>query len=1114
LHHLFENPTIAELSQQVEAHLQQKSKERTLAIGTVARNNAKIPLSFAQQQLWLQTQLIPANKPVYNESVSIHIKGPLNIEALERSLHEMLYRHEILRTHFIKTEKQPVQVISSTVEFELAKVDLRKWPTAERKIECIRLATLKAQQAFNLEKGALFRVLLIQLEDKNYRLILVLHHIIFDGISLYSIFLPELEILYQAFSQGQSSPLPQLSFQYADYAYWQQKNASREKLEAQLSYWKQQLADLPTLQLPTDRPRPATQSFRGARHRIALSKALTKALKTLNQQEGVTLFMTLLTAFKILLYRYAEQKDILVGTVTAGGRNRLELEGIMGYFLNPLVLRTHLSGHLSFLQLLKRIRTMTLDAYTHENLPFEQVLEAVHPKRHLTAHPLFQVAFILNPPLPKLKNWHINPFYVHTGTAKFDLTLELDETLEDIIGQFEYSTDLFDEATIIRLSGHFQTLLEGIIANPEQSISKLPLLTPKEQQQLRDWNNTQRDFPQDKCIHQLFENQVKQTSNAIALIFENQQLSYQELNQRANQLAYYLRTLGVKPETLVGLCVERSLEMIIAILAIFKAGGAYVPLDPKYPQERLIVMLRDAQVQILLTQQPIKQKYPLLQEGLLSLCLDTEWEKIANQTQENPVNKTNPNHLAYVIYTSGSTGKPKGVALEHRGLCNLVTAQRDTFGIQPSDRILQYASISFDASIWEIVMALISGATLDLGKKELLLLGRPLLQLLRKRAITTATLPPSALATLPVEKLTTLQTIIVAGEACSAGLVARWAPGRRFFNAYGPTETTVCETIAECKESTRPPPIGHPIANTQIYVLDAQLQPVPMGLSGELYISGVNLARGYLNRPELTAKKFIPNPFSLGTRLYKTGDLVRYHADGNLEFLGRIDHQVKIRGFRIELGEIEAILHQHPEIQAVKVLVDENNPNDKRLVAYWVAKQQPAPSSTALRHFLSKKLPYYMIPSAFILLEKLPLTLNGKVDHKALSQLEKFQQDSQDSYAEPRTELEQIIVSVWQEILDREKVGIHETFFDLGGNSLLVVQVQDGLTKILNRSIPVTALFQYPTVYTLARYLSQSPNNSKQNSSKTPHNRISKKKTAISRQKKYRELHIKKLKRT
>ncbi len=817
-----------------------------------------------------------------------------------------------------------------------------------------------------------------------------------------------------------------------------------EKEDKQLNYWREQLAGASALlELPTDYPRPAVQNYRGAHHSVEIPPKLSTSLHQLSHEQGVTLYMTLLGAFVTLLYRYSGQSNIIVGSPIAG-RNRQEINGLIGFFVNTLVLRTDLSGNPSFRELLQRVRQVTLSAYNHQDVPFSKLVEQLNPERSLSYHPLFQVMFVLqNPSQPsdKLLGLNATPVEVETTTAKFDLVLSVQPRDDRLIATWEYNSDLFAPGTITRMGGHLQTLLESIVTNPQQSIATLPLLTGVQQQQLLfEWNNTKAEYAHNKCIHQLFEEQVELTPDAVAVVFEQQQLTYQQLNTRANQLAHYLQKLGVQPDVIVGICSERSLEMIVGLLAILKAGGAYLPLDPNYPPQRLGLMVEDAGISLLLTQEKLRSRLPQINGTVLSM--DSNWSEIAKESEDNPVSGVNPSNLAYVIYTSGSTGKPKGVLVPHIGLGNLAVVQTKEFNLSSHSRILQFASFSFDASISEIVMTLCSGGSLYLAKSDSLLPGQDLVEILQTKAITHVTLPPSALAVMPTDRVLTLKSLIVAGEVCSPELVATWSTGRRFFNAYGPTESTVCATIAECTNTKAKPPIGRPISNIQVYILDSYLQPVPIGVPGELHISGVGLARGYLNCPELTVEKFIPNPFdpSKSSRLYKTGDLVRYLSDGNIEFLGRIDHQVKIRGFRIELGEIQTVLQQHLEIREAVVIDREDRLGNKRLVAYIVAETDLTDISE-LRSFLSKKLPDYMIPNAFVKLNALPLTPNGKLDRQALPLPEQSRETITDKLAQPRTAIEKTLAQIWAEVLGLEKIGIDENFFELGGDSILSIQI-------------------------------------------------------------------------
>ncbi|MDZ8084004.1 MAG: amino acid adenylation domain-containing protein [Nostoc sp. DedQUE12b] len=1078
LRSLFAAATVAELAHLIGQLQQQKIELISPPILPRAKN-AELPLSYAQQRLWFLDQLQP-NSSFYNIPIALHLVGTFNQVALEQSLREIIHRHEALRTNFVIVDGKPSQIIQIQTNWTVSVVELQHLPTSEQEIARQQLAQKQAIQPFDLANQALVRATLVVLSETEYVLLVCMHHIVSDGWSI-GVFVKELAALYNAYSQGQPLPLAPLAIQYADFAIWQRNWLQGDVLQTQLLYWQQQLANAPALlSLPADRPRPAVQTFNGAHQEFTLSKELTAKLAQLSQQQGVTLFMTLLAAFDTLLYRYTAQEDILVGSPIAN-RNRSEIEGLIGFFVNTLVMRTDLSGDPSFSELLGRVREMAMDAYSHQDLPFEMLVEALQPERDLGHTPLFQVMFVLeNTPMPQIElaGLNVTPLMTASTTAKFDLTLAMENTATGLVGWWVYNTDLFDVSTIERMTGHFLRLLEGIVANPKKRISQLPLLTQPEQQQLLvEWNDTQADYAQDKCIHQLFEEQVQLTPDAIAVVFENQQLTYQQLNAKANQLAHYLRSLGVKPDVLVGLCLERSLEMVIGLLGILKAGGAYVPLDPDYPQERLSFMLEDAQVSVLLTQQRLVDKLSQYQANFV--CLDEAWSQIIQNNQDNPVSEVRAFHIANVIYTSGSTGRPKGVMVEHTGLCNLAQAQIKTFGLQNFSRILQFASLSFDASIWEVVMAFGSGATLYLGTKDSLLPGKPLIEQLRNHGITHITLPPSALAVMPAEELPALQTMIVAGEACSAELIRQWSAGRNFFNAYGPTEATVCATIAKCTDGDEKISIGRAIANTQVYILDKNLQPVPIGVPGELYIGGVGLAKGYLNRPELTQEKFISNPFEeIGrSKLYKTGDLARYLPNGNIEYLGRIDNQVKIRGFRIELGEIEAVLSQHGDVQICCVIACEEIPGNKRLVAYVVPHPQATctersrstPTTSELRQFLSHKLPAYIVPAAFVMLESLPLTPNGKVDRRALPDPDLHQELL--DYVMPNTEVEKIIAGIWQKALEVEKVGVYNNFFELGGHSLLLVQINQQLQEKYGLQLSIVDMFNYPTIHTLSQYL-------------------------------------------
>ncbi|MBW4660754.1 MAG: amino acid adenylation domain-containing protein [Drouetiella hepatica Uher 2000/2452] len=1048
------------------------SRASAAAIRPVVRSG-NLPLSFAQQRLWFLDQMQPGS-PLYHIPEATRLIGSLDAIALERSFNEIVRRHEALRTTFQTVEGQPVQVISPPAPLPLQRIDLQHLGQAEQEAEVLRLVNWEAQQPFNLTKDSLLRVTLVRLHDREHVALLTLHHIVSDAWSM-AVLIRELMALYTAFSTGQPSPLPALPIQYADFAVWQRQWLQGEVLDPHLSYWRNQLSgDLPVLQLPSDRPRPRIQTFRGAIHAFELPAGLTESLKALSQQAGVTLFMTLLAAFKVLLYRYTAQEDILVGSPIAN-RNRTEVEGLIGFFVNTLVLRSNLSGNPTFRDLLSQVQQVSLAAYDHQDLPFEQLVEALQPDRDLSYSPLFQVKFALeNLPQDELKlpNLTLKFLQSQNPTAKLDLSLDMAETTSGLKGQFEYNTDLFDPVTITRMTEHLCCLLAGIVEHPEQKISDLPLLTESEQhQQLVEWNDTQIDYPQNECWHQRFEAQVQKTPEAIALVFKNEQLTYDQLNRCANQVAHYLQKQGVKPETIVGLCLERSPSMIIGLLGILKAGGAYLPLDPTYPPDRLAFMMSDSQIPILLTTRTSAATLP--DHAAQAICLDTDWNHIAQEREQNPESGVTVENLAYLIYTSGSTGIPKGVLVPHEGLINLTEDKIRTCRVQPDSRVLQFFSLSFDASIPEIVMSLGCGAALHLATSEDLLPGVGLLRLLREQAITHITLPPSALAALPAEALPALQMVLVGGEAPSPELIAQWSTGRRFINAYGPTETTVNASMVECASGAQP--TIRPAANKQLYILDRHLQLVPIGVPGELYIGGVGLARGYHNHPAKTAEAFIPNPFSdqLGSRLYKTGDLACYRRDGHIKLLGRLDYQVKIRGFRIEPGEIEALLVQHPDVQDGVVIVREDRSRedqsgDKRLIAYVVPVANQTPTTSDLHRFIAEKLPKYMVPAAFVFLEALPLNPNGKVDRQALPAPDSVRPDLADAFIAPRTPTEAILAQVFAQVLEVKQVGIHDDFFELGGHSLLATRLIARLLRTFQIELSIVDLFEVPTVAGLA----------------------------------------------
>jgi non-ribosomal peptide synthetase component F/thioesterase domain-containing protein/acyl carrier protein len=1135
------------------------SASKLAPIKPVSRQG-KLPLSFAQQRLWFLNQWEPDN-PFYNESIGVRLKGLLNISALEQSLNEIVRRHEALRTNFTCIEGEPTQAIAPSLPLSLTVVNLQEIPECECEAEALRLASKAVSSSFNLAEGALLRATLLQLSKTEHIILLTIHHIVCDGWSM-AVLIREIAVLYTAFCSGKPSPLPELPIQYADFANWQRQCLTGDFLQSHLSYWLKQLSNYPPLlQLPTNRPRLAIQSFRGATQSFSLSTDLTEALKELSQQAGTTLFMTLLAAFKTLLYRYSGQEDILVGSAIAN-RNRTDLEGLIGLFANTLVLRTNLTDNLSFRELLYQVRECTLSAYTHQDLPFEYLVEKLQPERNPSYNPLFQVMFVLqNSPTEKLKLPSLNLSFLklENQTAKFDLSLSMADNESGLEGSLEYNSDLFDADTIYRMVEHLRILLTGIINNPEQRLCDLPLLSAAEQQQLLVlWNNTKVDYPEDICIHELFEAQVERTPDAIALIarsanavvFEDQQLIYQQLNHQANQLAHYLQELGVGPEVLVGIYIERSLEMFISILAILKAGGAYLPLDPSHPQERLALMLEDAKPLVLITQTQLVAKLP--QHKARIICLNADLaSQFSQHSQQNPISKARPDNLAYVIYTSGSTGIPKGVMVTHQALVNHSIAAAKAYKLQPDDRILQFAAISFDVSAEELFPSWLSGSTVVIRPDRVLSLA-DFQQFLEQEKITVLNLPTaywhqwvSELSDTKAALPSTLRLVIVGTEQVKSEKLALWqklvksaefrvlsaelkdrpqgtgyqsspewmiSPTRsgaftecesteyscsysalntqhsilskvnnsvRWINAYGPTEATIGATIYEPVNGQEnlelsSVPIGRPIDNTQIYLLDKHLNPTPIGVPGELYIGGISLARGYLNRPDLTAEKFIPDPFcnQAQTRLYRTGDLARYLANGDLEYLGRVDNQVKVRGFRIELEEIEIALAQYPAVRETIVLAQETQAGDQQLIAYIVSNKEQL-TTRELRNFLKQQLPEYMIPSAFVLLETLPQMPSGKVDRQALSALETKRPNFQKDYVAPRDILELQLTEIWEELLGVSPIGVTDNFFELGGHSLLAVRLMAKIQKQFGCSLPLFSLFQESTIENFKSLLSQ-----------------------------------------
>jgi len=1044
--------------------------------------DVSISLSFAQQRLWFLDQFEPYS-PLYNIPRAVRLTGKLNESALQHTVNEIVGRHEALRTTFAAADGIPRQVIAERIDVSLNIIDLWELPIAEREVRAQELAQAEAETPFDLSTGPLIRVSLLRLGATDQIVLFTLHHIVSDGWST-GVLVNEVAALYTAYVTNQPSPLSELPIQYADFAHWQRQWLSGDVLQEQLDYWTEQLRGSPTLlTLPTDHPRPVIQSHRGAMHSFGISPEATTGLHALNKQTQTTLFMSLLAAFNVLLSRYSGQSDICIGTPIAN-RNRAEIEGLIGFFANTLVLRTRIDSTSSFESLLQQVRTTTLNAYVHQDVPFEQLVNVLNLERHTSHSPLFQVMLVLqNAPMDSLELPGLTMQAVTTDsiTAKFDLLLTITEADGRLLASLEYNTDLFERATIVRMAEHFTRLLEGIVTKPNMRVQDLPMLSAEELHQiLVEWNATETVYPRERCIHELFEAQVEKVPDAVAMVFEDQQLTYAQLNARANQLAHYLQELGVGPDVLVGICVERSLEMIVGLLGILKAGGAYVPLDPKYPQERLAYMLADARPAVLLTQQSLQDNLP--QQPANVVCLDQDWCNNSPENTSNCLSGVRGENPAYVIYTSGSTGRPKGVVMYHQALVNLLNWQLLNSTIA-KPKTLQFTALSFDVSCQEIFSTWNAGGTLILISETLRRDSFSILDFIIDQTVQRIFLPFVALQNLAevaqdaMRTSSNLHEIITAGETLRITTpIAKWLDkleGCTLYNQYGPSETHVVTAFTLNGQSETWnvfPPIGQPIANTQIYLLDAHLKPVPIGVSGELYIGGIGLARGYLNGAELTAEKFIPNPFSSepGMRLYHTGDLARWLPDGNIEFLGRIDYQVKIRGFRIELGEIEAALAALPEVRDVVVVAREDTPGDKRLVAYLVTQAgQSLPETSTIRSKLAQSLPEYMLPAHFLQLEQLPLTPSGKIDRRVLPAPDTTR--SEIGYVPPRTPIEESLAQIWAEVLRLDKVSIHDNFFELGGHSLLATQVISRMRAAFQIELPLRDLFEANTLAELAQ---------------------------------------------
>ncbi|HEU4508039.1 MAG TPA: amino acid adenylation domain-containing protein [Pyrinomonadaceae bacterium] len=1071
LFELFERPTVAQQAASVEALLRAGEQLDAPPIVRVARN-IDLPLSFAQQRLWFLDQLKP-NSSFYNIPSAVRLRGTLDIAALEQSFREITRRHEPLRTRFGLVDGVPLQLIDEPQDFHLPVFDLRTVDEAEREADARSLAAVEAQRPFDLSSGPLLRASVVRLADDDHMLLCTMHHIISDGWSM-GVLIRELTTLYEAYSTGRNSPLPDLEIQYADFAHWQRAWLQGEVLEKQLAYWKKQLAGAPAvLELPTDYSRPAVQTYSGATQFFVLPAALREQLEDLSRTNSATLFMTLLAAFQTLLSRYSRQSDVVVGSPIAN-RNRAETESLIGFFVNTLVLRTDLSGDPSFRELLGRVREVALGAYAHQDVPFELLVEELQPERSLAHTPLFQVVFTLqNAPMPRaeLDKLSVAGLAVERATAKFDLGLNISGTPGELQGALEYNTDLFDAATIRRMVSHLEILLANVVSNPDQRLSELPLLTPAEVEHVVfEWNDTAVDYPREKCIHQLFEVQVERTPEAVAVICADQQLTYRELNERANRLAHYLQSNGAGP--IIGICMQRSVEMMVGLLGILKSGAAYVPVDPQHPAARVTSTLADAGVRLLLTQRSLADRC----EGVATLCLD---EELPEMPVTNPRDTARAENLAYVIYTSGSTGQPKGVRISHRSAVNYLCWARDTYLREEVLNSALYSSLAFDLTVTSIYVPLISGgATIVFAEQEV---GRALDQIVRDERVGLLKVTPSHLMLLAGELgvgperetgRVGVKRLVVGGEALSSQLARGIQDGLgsdvEIYNEYGPTEATVGCMIYRYQPAPAERamvPIGRPAANMQIYILDERLNPVADYVEGEIYIGGVGVAEGYQGRAEQTAERFVGNPFRQGERMYRSGDMGRRLANGEVEFLGRRDQQVKVRGHRVELDELREKLNEHPDIRD-SVVVITGHGAEAVLVAYYVSRQELEVGK--LRVWLRDRVIEETIPNVFVRLKRMPLTVNGKINYAALPAPEHIRPKMAQSYVAPRTPTEEILAGIYADVLGLERVGVLDNFFEMGGHSLLATQVIARLRVSFQIEMPLRHMFEQPTVAGLA----------------------------------------------
>jgi amino acid adenylation domain-containing protein len=1042
----------------------------------------RLPASYAQNRLWFIDRL-GGTSPEYNMPVALRLRGDLDRNALVRAINAIVERHESLRTHFAEVEGEPVQVIEQELRVEVPLEDLSGLGQGVAEERVVSAVQKEWEQAFDLDRGPLLRLKLLRLGEREHVLLRTMHHIVSDGWSE-GIFNREFIILYEAFRGGSENPLESLAVQYGDFAVWQRKWLEGAALDEGLRYWKKQLAGMPErLELPVDRLRPAVETSAAEACQTNLSTELSTALKCLSQENQATLYMTLLTVFGVLLSHYSGQGDVVVGTPIAN-RQEVHLEELIGCFVNTLVMRVFVNDGMSFRELLRQVRETALGGYHYQDVPFERLVEELSPDRRANRNPLFQVIFALQnvpwAPLASLSGLEVEPVTGHEMRVRFDLESYAWEQKGKIVLYWLYNRDLFERWRMDQMLRHYVRLLEAITRDVDQRVGSVDLLEAEERRKvLYEWNDTAAEYPSEKCVHELFEEQVEKSPEAVAVVYEEQRLTYRELNGQANRLAHYLRELGVKPDERVAICVERGLEMVVGLLAVLKAGGAYVPLDPAYPEERLRYMLEDSAPAVLLTQGDLQGLFPNQQPSLpvVDLNKTTAWSHQPESNLSSSSMGLTPEHLVYIIYTSGSTGMPKGVMNEHRGICNRLVWMQCAYGLSLEDAVLQKTPFSFDVSVWEFFWPLLAGARLVMAKPEGHKDPNYLCEAIQRNKVTTIHFVPSMLQIFLEQadgvKCSGLERVVCSGEALPTLLVQRFwerLPRAVLHNLYGPTEAAVDVTAWTCRPGMGGSsiPIGRPIANTRIYILDVHGEPVPVGVAGEIHIAGAGVARGYWKRPELTAEKFVKDPFvtDVSARMYKTGDVGRWLADGNIEFLGRNDEQVKIRGYRIELGEIEATLARHPRVREAVVIAREDEAGEKRLVGYYVAADEEDIRAEELRAHLLRKLPEYMVPAAYVRMERMPLTANGKLDRKALP-LPEYKATGE--YCGPRTPEEEILCALYAEVLGLERVGIDGNFFELGGHSLQALRLISRIRSTLQVEVPIEILFNGSTIRDVAQ---------------------------------------------